>query len=292
MCRKNIDININLLFFSLLQLHLHARNSMLLVDSGRFAYDGTDLSATLHQEYSSFTFAHNTFTIDGCDQLPDPPMAKEPIPDESVIFTPLVDTAFGNMSLYDGLKGSATHTRGLYFQRPNGDTSNDGDYLIAIDIIDSDRARSVSATWHAHPNSSGLTLDPTSGIANVGGVHGATGLPTTAQACVIPATKNNMTSIWEIATVITGQQKDPSKNINWQGWYSQAFEDAWSAPTLVYNTSVNSGRTYFGWLIIPTSIRKPCTSTLNLLSATNTNVLAEVTLDGQAPIQVSIPFAL
>jgi hypothetical protein len=73
---------------------------MLLIDSGRFAYQvggwvgalsymltdagglgtgtdcgpmqGTDLSATLHREYAAYTRAHNTWTIDGCDQLPLP----------------------------------------------------------------------------------------------------------------------------------------------------------------------------------------------------------------------------
>ncbi len=33
-----------------LSLNVHAHGSMLLVDSGRFAYSGTDLSARLHVE--------------------------------------------------------------------------------------------------------------------------------------------------------------------------------------------------------------------------------------------------
>jgi Heparinase II/III-like protein len=265
---------------------------MLLVDSGRFAYAGTDLSAILQQEYARFTSAHNTITIDGCTQSAAPPTATNPIPNASVVFTELVDTAFSNMSFYDGLQGTATHTRALYYQRPASNDDNDGDYLIVIDIIDSDRARNISATWHAHPNSSGLTLDPTSGIANVGGVHGATGIPTTAQACVIPALKNTLTSSWTTSIVITGQYQDTSKNISWQGWYSQDYDHAWPAPTLVYNASVNSGRSFFGWLIIPTSIRGPCTSTLTLVSATTTSVVVDVTIDGQEPVQVSVPFAL
>jgi hypothetical protein len=87
-----------------LGLVIHARNSMLLVDSGRFAYQGTDLSAQLHRQYASNTSAHNTLTIDGCDQQALPAVATAPIPAESCLLTPAFDAAYGNMSLYQQLE--------------------------------------------------------------------------------------------------------------------------------------------------------------------------------------------
>ena len=187
-----------------LHLNLHAKGAMLLVDSGRFAYQGTDLSNVLHTQYGPFAFAHNTLTIDGADQLPLPAIAAAPIAPSSYSFTPAADWAFGSMSLWGGLAGNATHTRAVYYQRPPS-AAADGDFLVVVDVITSDRPRAVQATWHAHPNSTGVAVVGGAGLAAVvGGVETHSGRPVNAQACVIPASG---AAAFASAKVVSGVMK-------------------------------------------------------------------------------------
>jgi hypothetical protein len=94
--------------------------------------------------------------------------------------------------------------------------------------------------------------------------------PLALQVCVIPApAAPGLASAWANATVLKGQVQDPAAGVKWQGWYSQAYDDAWAAPTLVYDT-VASGTatsspgalgpacTVFAWLLVPTAVRRPC----------------------------------
>jgi hypothetical protein len=268
-----------------LGLVVHARGSMLLADSGRFAYQGTDLSAQLHREYASFARAHNTLTIDGADQLPTPAVATAPVPAGSVVFVPDHDTAYGNMSAYDGLAGTATHTRGVYYQRAAAPTAEgDGDWLVVVDMLTSDRPRTLQATWHGHPNATDVSVDAATGVAVMGGVHRATGVPTTAQACVIPAS-GAATFRWENASLVRGVTQAPG--VAWQGWYSQDYDDAWAAPTFVYEASVQA-QAVTAWLIIPTATRGPCDATIAVISVGAGAV--EVSVDfGSGPQSVSVP---
>lgn len=280
-----------------LHLNLHARGSMLLVDSGRFSYAGTDLSATLHVEYGRNTSAHNSVLLDLCDQLPFPAVATDPVRNASVSFTPFVDTAYGNMSYYNGLEGTGIHTRAIYYQRPAGAINplndEDGDYLIVLDMISTDRVRQVQASWHTHPNSTGISVDPVTGIGVVGGVAYNMGEPTNAQACVIPSVGNAYSSAWIFNEVVRGQYQNTTNNTIWAGWYSQTYDDAWPSTTLIYNNTVPSGNTLLGWLIIPNSYRTSCTGNrmeiLSVPDSTHTNVTVSVTINGQGLYQVSVP---
>jgi hypothetical protein len=94
-----------------LTLNVHARGAMLLVDSGRFAYSGTDRSATLHAQYARNASAHNTLTFDGCDQLPTPAVAAAPLAPGAVTLAPARDAAWGTMSAFDPacLAGAVAH---------------------------------------------------------------------------------------------------------------------------------------------------------------------------------------
>ena len=280
-----------------LNLLVHARGSMLLVDSGRFSYAGTDLSATLHIEYARNTSAHNSVIIDMCDQLPYPAVATSPIPNESVSFTPLVDTAYGNMSYYNGLVGTAVHTRAVYYQRPSGATdplfSNDGDFIVVIDMISSDRNRQIQASWHTHPNSTNITVDPTTGMGSVGGVNYLTGQPTSAQACVIPSIANAYSLPWKFTNLVRGQYQNTTNNTIWAGWYSQTYDDAWPSTTLIYENSVTTGNTLLGWLIIPSATPVSCTgNTMEILSIptnSNQNVSVKVNIMGQGTYNIQVP---
>jgi hypothetical protein len=285
-----------------LQVHVHSRGSMLLVDSGRFSYSGTDLSATLHVEYARNSSAHNTLTIDGADQLPFPAVADEPIGNETVVLTPTYDTAYANMTYWNGLVGNALHGRGVYYQRFPGQTVGahetaagapiDGDWLVVVDVIVSDRPRSVQATWHTHPNSTGLVVDYTTGVASVGGARSSDGQPTSAQACVIPAPAGPASLAWANVTVLRGQYQNTTTNppTLWQGWFSASYDDAWPASTLVYQGSVAKSPGVFAWLIIPTSARGPCDgSSIAVTSAGNGLVNVTVSVAGQSPVDVSVP---
>lgn len=262
---------------------------MLLVDSGRFAYQGTDLSAQLHREYAATTGAHNTLTLDGRDQSAAPAVATAPIPNASVTLAPARDAAFGSMALYDGLAGTATHTRAVVYQRPPpGDT--DGDWAVVVDVVTTDRPRAVQAAWHAHPNATGVAVDAATRVGVVGGVHGRTGRPTAAQACVAPAPAGAASAAWEAASVVTGRAASPG--VPWQGWFSATYDDAWPAPTLVYNASVGAGTHVFAWLLVPTAARGPCAGTIAVLEARPGAVVVRVTPSGGAPVNVTVPVAV
>jgi len=280
-----------------LSLMVHARGSMLLVDSGRFAYEGTDTSGLLHRQYAPNTTAHNTLTLDGCEQEALPALARAPVPASSVVLSPHADTAVGNMSLWTGLVGAATHTRAVYYQRPvagagaeAGAADGDGDWLAVVDVVDAGASpRRVQATWHTHPNATGLMLDPESRAASVGGVNGSTGLPTDAQICVIPALSGAMQ--WAAASVVRGRVQNATQT--WQGWYSESYDDAWPSSTLIYDADVPAGgSSVFAWLLIPTSTRAPCsTSSIAVLSATAAAARVRVVVAGAAPVDVTVPLA-
>ena len=272
-----------------LHVNLHAKGAMLLVDSGRFAYQGSDLSNTLHTEYGPYAFAHNTLTLDGADQLPTPAVAAAPVPPSSYSFSPAADWAFGSMSAWAGLAGAATHTRGVYYQRaPAPAGGADGDFIIVVDALASDRPRAVEATWHAHPNATGVAIGAAPGfVAVVGGVAPLTGQPTPAQACVIPAT-GAAAAAWQSAAVVAGVNKSATEH--YQGYYSQSYDDAWPAPTLVFKAQGVPGGAVFAWLIVPTSARGACADTAEVVSATAAAAVVRVTVAG-AQHTVSVPLA-
>jgi hypothetical protein len=79
-----------------LSLTLRAHASMLLVDSGRFAYQGNDLAVTLNREYERETHAHNTLTIDCKEQSATP----------AVTTTPVAETEWAFLKDSDYVRGS------------------------------------------------------------------------------------------------------------------------------------------------------------------------------------------
>ena len=273
-----------------LSLNLNARGSMLLADSGRFAYAGTDLSATLHVEYGRNASAHNTLVLDACDQLPLPAVNTEPISINSYRLSQNNDTVFGSMSLYDNLVGKATHTRGVYFERGAWGSAPDGDFAVVIDSIDSGgKDRTVMATWHTHPNAT-VVLDPITLIGKVTGVDASTGQLTEAQVCVIPA-KNN---VWSSSTIIRGQYQNKTNGLLWQGWYSQSYDDAWEASTLVYNGVVpadSKSSQPFGWLLLPSNQSLDCgSSSIDVLSVQGNVVSVSVMLPGGVnKVMIDVP---
>ena len=266
-----------------LHFNLHARGAMLLVDSGRFAYAGTDLSNTLHTAYGPFAHAHNTLTFDGADQLPLPPVAAAPLPAASYSLAPAADWAFGAMAQWDAtLKGAATHTRGVYYQRaPAGAGAGaEGDFFVIADAVATDRPRAVEATWHAHPNATGVAVGAAL-VGVAGGCETHSGQPVAAQVCIIPAS-GAAAAVWDGAEVVRGVMKGVGNATQYQGWYSQAYDDAWPAPTLVYRASGVRDGAVFAWLVVPQGARGACADAAEVVSVGAAGVVVRATVAGVA----------
>lgn len=263
-----------------LSIQLHAHGALLLADSGRFAYAGTSFSHD-RRPYAHDTHAHNTLRIDGMQQQQAPALATAPRPNTSWSFEADRDVVQGSMSLWDGLKGEATHSRSVWHQR--------GEWFVVVDVVSSDRpGRTVQATWHCHPNAS-VTLDPGSNRATVVGVDSRTALPSSARVAVVPATGGAAAS-WASAKVVKGQLKGQDNATEDQGWYSASYADASPAPVLVYDAALGATtRAVFGWLLLPSSGPAPSPATLAITALGSASVSATVTIGAKTwPIEVPI----
>ena len=80
-------------------INLRVNGTMLLVDSGRFQYNGQGLSEKLNREYERTTTAHNSLTFDGKEQASEPHVATTPAPNSTWNFTTKSDFASGSSSL-------------------------------------------------------------------------------------------------------------------------------------------------------------------------------------------------
>jgi len=280
-----------------LSLNLHARGAMLLVDAGRFAYVGNDLSGVLRREYQKFARAHNTLVFDACDQLPTPGVVTAPLAPETVRLAPAADSAWGNMSAFDPscLNGSVTHTRGVVYTRAAGGASadGDGDFVVVVDGVRTDRDRGVEAFWHAHPNATGgISLNASTLVATVGGATFAFE-PSAAQACVVPARAGVAgAAAWSGATVVKGQVRNDTLGLPWQGWFSASYDAAFAAPVTVYSARAPAGATAFAWLIVPTAGHSPCGAHAAVIVAVARDaVVVAVSVAGAPPANVTVPMA-
>jgi Ni,Fe-hydrogenase III small subunit len=278
-----------------LQVVLHARGTMLLIDSGRFEYSGDTFSNTLHRLYKGLTHAHNTLTIDGAEQQAAPALAAAPLPPASYATGPDEDRAFADMALYDPavLKGAATHTRGVvYTHAPAG--APEGDFLVVVDRVTGDRPRSLSQTWHAHPNASVTIAADGSLAATVVGAARRTGLRTGAVACVVPLAAAPAHA-WDAASVVTGVNATAANGNEYQGWVSFIYNDAIPAPTLVYTAANVPSGAVLGWVLYPhaTAVPGGCAASVRgaLVSADAAGAVVRVTVPGAAPRDVTVPLA-
>jgi len=77
---------------------------------------------------------------------------------------------------------------------------------------------------------------------------------------------------------------------HYQGWYSQEYDDAWPAPTLVYEAAGVPDGAVFAWLIVPTSARGACADSAEVVAATKQAVTVSVTVAG-VPYTVNVPMS-
>ena len=229
-------------------INLRAWNTMLLVDSGRFQYNGVGLSRELNREYERTTTAHNTLTFDGCQQQYQPALAKAPASNSTWSFGAAADFVRGESNLYQGLEGVVAHQRGVLYQKKS--VSGLPQYLVVVDKVTTDRSRTVQASWHAHPNSTvAFHSSGASGkyAATVSGVETGTTKPAATLLSIISS--NDVE--WANASVVRGQVGNASTRLPWQGWYSSNYNGNSTAPTLVYDGKVPKTGAVFGWLLVP-----------------------------------------
>ena len=118
----------------------------------------------------------------------------------------------------------------------------------------SDRARTVQASWHAHPKSTvAFTEALGPHAATITGVDPSTGRPALTILSLIPSIPPSAGAsyAWTNASIVRGQKADASRGIKWQGWYSSNYNGNSTAPTLVYNGAIPKMGAVFGWLLIP-----------------------------------------
>jgi hypothetical protein len=202
-----------------LHISVHAYGRDLLVDSGRFSYSGE--VAARFRDYAIGSRGHNVILIDGHGQGPGELAAEKPLDPADWAIEPLFDYARGSFSKFDGIDGSATHTRALLYVR--------GRCWIVIDRITTDRPRRIDALWHFHPDCTVLfdqktilTNDPDQGNLRI----------------------VSSSDAWE-TEIIRGQDKPRP-----QGWYSDRYNSVAKSSTAVCHASIDSTST-FAWLLAP-----------------------------------------
>ena len=270
-----------------LSVLLHAHGSILLEDSGRFAYAGTSFSHA-RRPYCHETQAHNTLRIDGLQQAQAPKLVNAPRPNHSWTFEPDRDIVQGSMASYDQLEGSAEHSRTVYHQR--------GRWFLIVDVVTSDRgSRAVQATWHMHPNASVALGD--SDTAIIGGVdQNNQSRLTGAQLALIPASVSSAVPLlasWNSSKIVTGQLAGKNGAVEDQGWFSEHYSDATASPTLVYDSKLGSGQkqAVFAWLLLisPTPFGSTISAGAVITAATANEVHVTVTVEGSKS-QIIVPF--
>ncbi|MBF0431772.1 MAG: discoidin domain-containing protein [Fibrobacteria bacterium] len=202
--------------------HLHmsiaAFGRDLLVDAGRFAYDGP--IGIKYGPYARSSMSHNVILIDGKGQAPNQTMAT--VANENYKIGPMLDYSSGEIGSFEGLTGTASHRRSVMYVRDK--------YWVVMDRVNSDRARTIQVLWHFHPDCN-VIVDGKSVSSND---------TDKGNLRIVPVGNVN----WSVQ-IVKGQDA-PSI----QGWYSHTYNDVQKNATAVYTATVNPG-THFGWLLVP-----------------------------------------
>jgi len=202
-------------------ISINAFGRHLLVDSGRFAYQGR-IAERFRSSLAKHTRGHNTILVDGQGQGIEPKVVKEALQEDlHWKVEEAYDFIRGSWEDYDNVEGKLTHYRSMLYLRNKG--------WIIVDRIETDRSRKLNPLWHFHPECevsiTGLRVSTLNAIGNL-----------------------NVTPLgsidWEV-DLVEGQDKPHP-----QGWYSERYGEYEPAPCAVYSGQV-SGSTTFAWLLWP-----------------------------------------
>jgi len=203
----------------------------ILIDSGRYTYNGYhDLSDKWRNFFTS-SDSHNVILIDGVGQCGYTRESTAPINANDFYLADNFSFARGTYDAgYKGLKdkdagkveGKASHTRNLLYVPKFG--------WVVVDTIDTDRPRDVEILWHYHPDCS-VAIDGQKVFTN-------------------DADKGNLLiqpgQNYELSLTKIKGQEEPAV----QGWYSEKFSEKVPCEVAVYNGKIDKTTT-FVWLLIP-----------------------------------------
>ena len=259
------------------RLHLSIRSAQtpLLVDSGRFAYDGE--LAPYREEYGVKTPGHNVILLDGCGQAQGVQVAKAPIPSGSWGLGTERDYAFGSASFdTDCTKRAATHTRGLVHRRAGELT----EFWVVVDRLEGAAGRTATSLWHAHPNAS-FAINTSSQLRAELRAPSA-GLD---MLLAVRSAGDHDSEGWK-ASIVRGQNASG----HLQGWYSRTYGEKQAADCLELTGVVPSGPSFtMAWLIVPVSN----TAASAVLSSSNAeSATVTVALPGRQSEEVVVPMGL
>jgi hypothetical protein len=242
-----------------LHLSVVAYGRDLLVDAGRFAYKGD--VARKFRSYALGSQGHNVLLIDGKGQAPGPKVTDKPVPESDYRITPDHDLAQGSFSLFNGLDGSCSHTRTLYYKR--------GQFWVVIDRITTDRPRTIEALWHWHPS---CIVEVRDGLALTNNPRGNLQL--------IPADGQR----WTVEQV-RGQEQPEI-----QGWYSEEYNKFEPNTTTVFETRID-GNSTFVWILYPSAgVELPVKG--RIISETSSELTLEVSGTPAGTTKLTIPLSL
>jgi hypothetical protein len=193
----------------------------LLVDSGRFAYQGS-LARRFRRPYAMHTRGHNTILIEGQAQGTEPAVVSEPL-EEGTHWkvTEDFDFARGNWTDYEGIEGRLRHRRSLLYLRGEG--------WIVVDRVETDRPRTIQPLWHFHPD---CGVEETDGVVQTTNDQG--------NLSITPLG----TVEWEVELIEGREEPHP------QGWYSAEYGRHEPAPCAQYTGRIEETAT-FAWLLWP-----------------------------------------
>jgi hypothetical protein len=241
--------------FDKLHLSISAHGRDLLVDGGRYTYQGGSW-----REYFRGATSHNVLFYDGKRQQDRVNESLGPLSPVTYRMTPDYDFARGSLDgLVPGMDGEASQSRSVLYLRDQ--------FWIVIDRVKTDRPRKITTLWHYAPDCTvEIEADSTTSTdAGKGNLR------------IIPAAGTD----WS-PRLIQGQE---SPEI--QGWWSRKYNSKEPAPCVEYTTDI-AGDATFVWALVPAKGLPP-SGIVKILKETPADIHVEVTLSNGAKKQVSIP---
>jgi hypothetical protein len=206
----------------------------ILVDSGRYTYNGYHDTSNIWRNYVTGSESHNVILIDGLGQSASEKEASKPLSKSDYVIT---DTfAFARGTYNTGFKGvldkdanmyrgDAAHSRAVVYVERLG--------WVVVDHIKTDRPRKLDVLWRFHPDC----------LVKNTGQKVFTADPNKANLLIQPISANDAND-WDIE-LVSGRIK-PSV----QGWYSETFNVKVPNTVAVYSKQVQ-GDAMFAWLLKP-----------------------------------------
>eukprot|EP01043_Picozoa_sp_COSAG02_P025374 COSAG02_NODE_1424_length_12684_cov_13.471116_2_plen_782_part_00 len=255
-----------------LHLSVRAYGEHLLVDSGRFGYEGS--LAKFRERYGSLTQAHNTLQLDNAEQVGVLGSAQATIPEHSWLITPDSDCAFAEVE-FERIKGLAVHMRAVRHLRQHG-------VLVVVDRVATDRPRNITALWHGHPDSTISISSPSTAHdhqeVQVKGVNASLTLRSATGSCGW----QSLDQVTGIGNVATG--------VGLQGWYSPKYDTKSPAPVAITHTRIDGNAT-FVWVIATSNTVLPPVVQATVIGSVHDSkrVQVDVAIDGSALGVVDVP---